>query len=544
MMLAAAACRSSTPLGSPRVSTSEADLVVTGGQVLTMNPQAPVVEAVAVAGGVIVAVGTQAEIQGRVGSKTNILDLKGGTATAGLVDAHGHLVGLGQSLNVVDLRGLESVEAIVRKLQADAPATGWVMGRGWDQNLWSDRSMPDHRVLSQAFPDRPVSLGRVDGHAQWVNEALLRAAKIDRTTPDPEGGEILRAANGTPSGVFIDAAMTLVPEPPVDRERLREFIQAGQMHLVERGITGVHEMGIDGDADAMYRELDDNNELLVRVHAYASSAWFEAELANTRPQAVAPDDHYALAGVKIYTDGALGSRGAAMLQAYTDRPGHLGLMRYERDALQRMVERATAQGWQIAAHAIGDAANRMMLDAYASIAETRRLRPRIEHAQILHPDDIPRFAQLGVIASMQPTHATSDMSWAPERIGPERLAGAYAWQSLINSGAHVCFGSDFPVELADITHGLYAALTRQDAQGHPAGGWQPEECVTFEQALAGFTSEAAYAAGREAHLGKIAVGYRADLTCFQRSLAELSPIEQRHAEIRGTIVNGNVVHWV
>jgi predicted amidohydrolase YtcJ len=255
---------------------------------------------------------------------------------------------------------------------------------------------------------------------------------------------------------------------------------------------------------------------------------------------------YALAGVKLFADGALGSRGAALLEPYSDRPGHSGLMQQSPAVLRKLVDKALAGGFQVATHAIGDAANRAVLDVYIAAMKAARVRDprlRIEHCQIVHPDDIPRFAEHGVIASMQPTHATSDMPWVPDRIGPDRLAGAYAWRSFLEAGAHLCFGSDFPVELVDVTHGLHAALTRQDAEGKPTGGWLPEQRVTLREALAGFATEAAYAVHREDHLGRIAVGYRGDLTCFEGPLLKMKPSELRDAKILGTVVDGQAQYW-
>jgi predicted amidohydrolase YtcJ len=494
----------------------------------------------------VVAVGRAALDPALVGSRTTVLDLEGGTAVPGLCDAHAHLVGLGQSLEQVDLRGATSIDEIVKRLRDAAPPSGWIVGRGWDQNLWEGKAMPTHRPLTEAFPDRPVWLRRVDGHAGWGNAALLEAAGIERGTKAPAGGEILRQA-GAPTGVLVDAAMGLVPVPPVGRDEIRRFILGGQAHAIERGLTGVHEMGIGPDADAVYRELADSGELKLRVHAYAAEDWFVRDLGGRAPDAIREDAVYTLAGVKVYADGALGSRGAALLEPYADRPDHRGLMQHDEAELRKIIDLAVRGGWQVATHAIGDAANRAVLDAYAAAlpsAARRDARLRIEHAQIVHPDDIRRFAELGVIASMQPTHATSDMPWVPARIGDGRLAGAYAWRRFLDAGAHLCFGSDFPVELADVTHGLHAAVTRTDANGQPDGGWLPDQRLTLEQAVIAFSLEAAWAAHRDVHLGRLAPTMRADLTCFRAPLFELPPAQLRTAEIRGTIVDGMPLRWV
>ncbi len=527
--------------------TRHAELILRGAKVRTLDPGRPQATAVAVRGGLIVAVGDDADVASLQGPSTVVLDAGGGTVTPGLVDAHAHLVGLGEALSTVDLRGATSMDDVVTRLKAGAPTTGWVRGRGWDQNLWEGATMPTHHPLTQAFPDRVVWLRRIDGHAAWGNAALLREAGVRPDTPDPEGGEVLRDASGTATGVLVDTAMGLVRVPEPSASELRGYVEAAQDHILEVGLTGVHEMGIGPGADATYRELAGRSDgLKVRVHAYATQGWFMRDLQEQAPDPVLGGARYTLGGVKVYADGALGSRGAALLEPYADRAGHRGLMQQDAGSLTRIVGAAMRGGRQVATHAIGDAANRVVLDVYErGLAEAVRKdpRPRIEHCQILDPTDIPRFASLGVIASMQPTHATSDMAWVPARLGPERLRGAYAWQSLLEAGAHLCFGSDFPVELPDVTHGLYAAVTRQDAKGQPSGGWLEHQRVSLEQALRGFCSEAAYAAHREHELGRVAVGYRADLTCFGGVLDEAEPSALRDTSVLGTIVDGRPLHW-
>jgi predicted amidohydrolase YtcJ len=523
-----------------------ADVVVRGGTIVTFDKAMPDTMAVAMSGGEIVALGDDAESM--IGPRTDVRDLGGGTATPGLVDAHAHLVGLGQSLEQVDLRGAASTGEVVARLREQAPPSGWIIGRGWDQNLWPGKAMPTHSPLTQAFPDRPVWLRRVDGHAGWGNRALMEAAGIGKRTQNPEGGEFLRDGRGFPTGVFVDAAMSVVPVPPAGPEEIERYIRNGQQHALERGLTGVHDMGVGATTDGIYRELaaKAGDGLRLRVHGYADQGWFARERSEGTVDPLGPHTRYALCGVKLYADGALGSRGAALLAPYSDRPGHTGLMQQSPEVLRRLVDDALAGGFQVATHAIGDAANRAVLDVYIAAmkeAGVRDARLRIEHAQIVSPQDIPRFAEHGIIASMQPTHATSDMPWVPDRIGPGRLAGAYAWRSFLEAGAHLCFGSDFPVELADVTHGLYAARTRQDADGNPAGGWLPEQRLSLEEALRAFSVEAAYAIHREDHLGKIAIGYRGDVTCFEGALMKMSNKEIREAKVLGTIVDGKVEHW-
>ncbi len=527
-----------------------------------MDPDAFEAEAVAITGDRITALGSSSHLTNNLkGESTRILDLEGGIAVAGLTDAHAHLIGLGRDLEIVDLRGATSEDEVIRRLRARAeetPDAGWILGRGWDQNLWSQGqesargagpAMPTHTALSAAFPDRPAWLIRVDGHAGWANAAALRSAAITADTPDPEGGEILRGADGAATGVLVDNAMALMPTPEVSPADVRRRLLAAQAHALARGLTGVHEMGIDRVTDQVFRGLVRDGELRMRVHGYADSDWLAGDLGDRDPDPITAEARYLLAGVKLYVDGALGSRGAALLAPYSDRPGHSGVLIQSPERLRELCDRALARGWQIASHAIGDRANRLILDTYAAAlaalpggpeaARDRRLR--VEHAQILDPADIPRFAELGVIASMQPTHATSDMPWAQERLGAARLAGAYAWRRFLDEGVHLALGSDFPVELVEPTHGLYAAITRQDAEGRPAEGWLSDQRLALSEALAGFSREAAYAAHRDEHLGALRRGYQADITCFVQDITELAPKALREAPIRATIVGGEVV---
>ncbi|MEZ4384908.1 MAG: amidohydrolase [Nannocystaceae bacterium] len=533
----------------PRRGRELAELIVRG-KILTMDPDAFEAEAVAITGGEITAVGRAAPLLGELrGPKTRVLDLGGGTAVAGLTDAHAHLIGLGRDLEIVDLRGAASIDEVVARLRAGAPASGWILGRGWDQNRWAEgAAMPTHAALTAAFADRPVWLVRVDGHAGWANAAALAAAKIGASTGDPEGGELLRGAGGAPTGVLVDNAMALMPTPPLDAADLRRRLLAAQEHVLARGLTGVHEMGVSAAADAALRELAASGDLRLRVHGYADADWLAGALGERDPDAITATARYLLTGVKLYVDGALGSRGAALLEPYSDRPEHRGTLIQSPERLRELCDRALARRWQIASHAIGDRANRLILDTYAAAlaalpeGEAADRRLRIEHAQVLSQDDIPRLRDLGVIASVQPTHATSDMPWAEARLGAARLAGAYAWRRLLDAEVHLALGSDFPVELPDPTHGLYAAITRQDAAGAPAKGWLADQRLALSEALAGFTRGAAYACRRDDHLGLVKRGYQGDLTCFVDDIAALEPKALREAKIRATVIGGEVVY--
>ena len=535
---------------SAKLPPGPADLLITGGAIYTLDEARPKVEAVAIRNGVIRALGDRPDVRKLCGRSTETLDLKGGAATVGLTDAHGHVAGLGRSLEQVDLRGAASIEEVIARLRERArSAKGWIEGRGWDQNLWPGRQMPTHHPLTKAFPDQPVWLTRIDGHAGWGNAALLRHARINASTPSPASGEILRDPSGQPTGVLVDGAMGFVTTPGATRQDLRRWLVLAQKHLVARGLTGAHDMGIGPSVHAIYRELatsaDPQQKLALRIHAYAHKSWFDRELSSLRPDKRTPGTKYALVGVKLHADGALGSLGAALLAPYSDRPGHQGLFQHSAQQLERSCDRALGTGWHAATHAIGDAANRMVLDVYER-ALRRHRRPdhrfRIEHCQIVTLDDIRRYGSLGIIASMQPTHATSDMPWAEARVGPTRLAGAYAWRRFADAGAKLCFGSDFPVEKADVTHGLHAATTRQNAQGKPVGGWLPDQRLSLEQALRAFSSTPAFAVGRERHLGKLAVGFQADMTCFSRDIMTVAPAELRDVPIAATVVAGRIVY--
>ncbi len=529
-------------------SASGVTLLIEGGSIVTGDPKNPRVEALAVAGQRIVAAGSRADVARLRGPNTRVLDLDSGIAIAGLTDAHAHLVGLGQAIEQVDLRGATSINEVVSRMRKHAqalPPGVWVTGRGWDQNLWRQKKMPTHEPLTAAFPERTVWVRRIDGHAGWGNQRLIEAAGLREDTKAPEGGEIIRGRDGKPTGVLIDAAMALVPVPEPTSADLRRALLAAQDKLLSLGMVGLHDMGVSAPVHRLYEQLTDKQELHLRVHGYATQDWFERELVTRPNEQTQPDAHYTLKGVKLYVDGALGSRGAAMLADYHDRQGHRGLLQQTPEALENLCVQAVAQGYQVAAHAIGDRGIRTLLHAYgqalAKHPEATDARLRVEHAQIVAVEDIPTFARLGLIASMQPTHATSDMPWVPDRIGPERLAGAYAWQRFRQAGVVLALGSDFPVEHPDVVHGLYAALTRQDEHGQPPSGWLPEQRLTLGEAIAGFTANAAYAVHREAELGRLMPGYLADISCFHGDLWTMTPAQIRTAKARATVVGGQVV---
>jgi predicted amidohydrolase YtcJ len=480
----------------------------------------------------------------RIGPETRVVELGGREVLPGLVDAHCHLYGLGRSLESVNLRGVASEADAVAKVVEAAGARGageWLLGRGWDQNLWGG-AFPTRATLDAALGDRPVALRRVDGHAVWVSSAALALGGITRDTPDPAGGRILRDARGEPTGVLVDNAMELVESkiPPASAEVRERWIRAGAAHAIERGLTGVHDMGLEPETVAVYQRLADAGELPLRVNAYLEGSPAVARELRTRPPERLDDgdDHLQIRGVKIYADGALGSRGAALAADYSDEPGNRGNWVTAPAELRQAILDLSAGGWQVAVHAIGDAAIGAVLDAYAEAARPE-LRHRIEHVQVIDLDDVERFAALGVLASMQPTHATSDMPWAEERVGPDRIHGGYAWRTILDAGIRLVLGSDFPVEEVSPLLGLYAAVTRQDASGNPPGGWYPAQRMTLDEAIRGFSEGAAYAGFVEASRGRIEVGMVADLTVLDRTIAADRTLLDTQVDL--TIVGGRIV---
>ncbi len=548
----AVACGGGSSEGTaPKVSACEApaELVLTGGAVMTMDADRPTASAVAVRGGRIVAVGGDRDVRSYIGETTVVVALDGRTVTPGLIDAHAHLYGLGGALESVDLKGKDSEQntaAVVAEAAKTIPAGEWITGRGWDQTLWSPAEFPSRATLDALVPDHPVAVRRVDGHALWANGKALALAGVTRDTKDPSGGKIYRDAKGEPTGVFVDNAMSLIesklPEPSADARRRR--IQAGAAMAISKGLTGVHDMGISMETVAVYRELTADGELPLRVYALLSYSDDVARDLPTMKRYLDPGDGtFELRGVKAYADGALGSRGAALLAPYADDPGNSGLMISSTEELTALADVAAEHGWQVVVHAIGDRANRSTLDAFeAALAKHSDKDPRfrVEHAQVVALDDIARFGKLGVIASMQPTHATSDMRWAEARVGPDRIKGAYAWRSLLESGARIAAGSDFPVEGVSPLLGIYAAVTRQDADGNPSEGWYPDQRLTLEEAIRIFTADAAYARFAEDRLGMLRPGMLADITVFDRVLVADRSLLETQVEL--TVVGGRAIY--
>ena len=540
------ACAPAQP-SAESVPVIENGTLFTGGIVLAGPDQTPQRDwAVLASGGVIRAVGPASDLRA-AHPKAKVIDATGATILPGLTDAHGHLYGLGLSLdivNLVDTTSYDEVIARVRERAGRAGAGEWITGRGWDQNDWPVKEFPTAAALDAAVPDQPVWLRRIDGHAGLANSAAMRAAGVTRDSKDPEGGKILRDANGNPTGVFIDEAMELidrtVPAPSAEQRKAR--VLAAAQAIAANGLTEMHDAGIDGATVTAVQELIDENRFPIRVYAMLGdnapllATWF------SQKPLVEYGGRLTVRSVKLYADGALGSRGAALLEPYADDPGNSGLMIATPQHIEDVARRAKAAGFQVNAHAIGDRGVRNVIDAYARAGVGANDRYRIEHLQVISPPDVPRLVQHGIIASMQPTHATSDMYWAEARLGPERVKGAYAWRTVLNAGGRLALGSDFPVELVNPFHGIHAAVTRQDQKNWPAGGWYPSQSLTLAEAIRGFTLDAAHAAFEEKTRGTIEVGKLADLTIVEGDFHATPPAELFKAKVRWTVVGGEVVY--
>ncbi|WP_449467402.1 amidohydrolase [Stenotrophomonas humi] len=482
------------------------------------------------------------------------IDVGEATVVPGLIDAHAHLVYLGDALAQADLSGARSRAEVVARLQAFeknlAPGE-WLLGAGWDQNRWDDTAFPTAADLDAAFPDRPLYLDRIDGHAGWVNSAALRVAeKGGRSLSgdwQPEGGRIVRDADGKPTGVLVDGASMLVRAhiPPVQDAAREKRLLAALQAAVSNGLTGVHDMGVSREDLALMKRLADQGKLPLRIDAYADGNQGALDDLCKDGLYTHAGGRLQMHGVKLFMDGALGSRGAAMLADYSDDPHNRGLLVTSPEDFEMAVRKADGCKVQVATHAIGDRGNRIVLDTYEKVLGGHKgndHRWRVEHAQVVSLEDIPRFAGLGVIASMQPTHATSDMGWAEQRVGPERVKGAYAWQRYLHSGARLALGSDFPVEQVDPRLGLYSAVTRQDRDGQPPGGWQPEQRLSAEEALRGFTSDAAWAGHDEAQVGKLQRGLRADFVVFDKDPLKVPAAQLDDLKVLSTWVDGAMVY--
>jgi predicted amidohydrolase YtcJ len=526
-----------------------ADRVLRHGVFHSVSAAGTVEGSLAIRAGRIVYLGSDAGVAKLVGPKTDVLELGGRAVTPGLIDAHSHLAGYAEDLAHVDLRGVSSFAEAVERVRAAAakvPAGEWVRGRGWDQNRWPGKQLPTHEALSSAVPDHPVYLERVDGHAALLNAKAMALMAITGASADPSGGRYVRDAKGAPTGVVVDRAKSAVDEhlPLPSPAQYLTLLRQAARNCVAVGLTTVTDMGIEQGQLAVYDAAAASGGLDLRVSLFLSdqepllAEWF------ARGVRIDPAARMQIRGVKLYADGALGSRGAALVEPYRDDPGNMGLLVTPGDHMAQVAERAKAAGFQVAVHGIGDRGNLVALDALerALGGPHPELRWRLEHAQVLRLQDIERLARVGIIASMQPTHATSDMGWAEDRIGPVRIAGAYAWRKVLAAGGRLALGSDFPVESIDPRLGLYAAVTRQDLAGLPAGGWHPEERLTRAEALRGFTLDAAYSLFWEKEIGSLEVGKRADLVVYGKDPMRVPDAELATVPIDFTLIEGRTVY--
>jgi predicted amidohydrolase YtcJ len=550
-LLAAAASALCGACGS--TAAPPADLIVHNARIYTADRANSVAEAIAVSGDRIAAVGGDTGILTRRGPHTRVIDAQQAAVVPGLQDAHGHFVGLGESLQIVDLRGTSSYADVIQRVQrrlATATPGEWILGRGWDQNDWPDAQWPAHDPLSAVSPVNPVYLTRVDGHAGLANAQALAVAAITAASVDPAGGRIMRDAANEPTGVLIDRAEELVTAriPAATPDQIAAQALLADAAARRLGLTMVHDAGTSRAVVDVYRSLVDSGRLKTRLYVMLAGSLRDLQPAFDAGPAIDDGrDRLVVRAIKISADGALGSRGAALLEPYADEPQTTGLLTVSRDEMHALTAAAARVGFQTAIHAIGDRANRLVLDVFEQVQRevpgAGDLRPRLEHAQILDSAEIPRVARLGIIASIQPTHATSDMAWVPARIGDARMReGAYVWRKLRTAGARIAAGSDFPVEEPNPMFGFYAAITRQDRAGHPPGGWMPGERMTREEALRAFTIDAAYAAHAEQRLGSLEAGKLADLVMLSHDIMRVPPAEILRTTVRMTIVAGEVIY--
>lgn len=548
-------------------AVEKADMVVRGGTIYTMNEAQPNAEAVAIKSDRIIFVGSSNEVQDYIAESTEVIDLKGLTMTPGLIEGHGHFMGLGYSelnLNLLDVTSYEELVNRVKEAVEKAEPGQWITGRGWHQSKWTSAPEPmihgfqTHQLLSEVSPDNPVFLRHASGHAGFANAKAMEIAGVMPLSKENiqdlnvEGGEIIRDELGNPTGIFNERAMELITShipdstPEKDRQALALAVKACHTN----GITSFHDAGIGRENIELYHKAKENGELVVRI--YAMLTGFDRELLEEwyekGPEIDTADHLLTIRSVKLNCDGALGSRGAWLLEAYTDRPGHFGHETLPMDFVYETSHKALKSGFQVCSHAIGDRANREILDRYEKAFNenpeaAKDHRFRIEHAQHLHPDDIPRFAELGVVPAMQAIHMSSDRPWAIDRLGEQRIKeGAYVWQKLLQSGARIVNGTDVPVEPIDPIASFYASVSRKTLEGTPEGGYEPDQKMTREQALRSYTLDAAYGAFEENIKGSIEPGKLADFTIFSQDLMTVPEDQLLQTDIKMTIVGGKVVY--
>ncbi|MEN9867666.1 MAG: hypothetical protein RL748_3256 [Pseudomonadota bacterium] len=502
--------------------------------------------------GKIIAIGSQADVAAATAKlpAARHIDMQGKTVLPGLIDAHGHVFSQGElaaQLVLRDSRSLQEAQSMIAAYAKANPQRTWLYGFGWNQAVWKLGRFPTAAEIDAVVADKPVWLERVDGHAGWANSKALQLAGITKDTKDPAGGKIERDAKGNPSGVLVDSAMRLVSKnaPGPTQAELRLALDAAMVQLASMGLTSVHDAGVRPEQDALFREYAAAGKLLVRVYGMISGTGAEFDkLAAKGPLPGMADDHYALRAVKLFSDGALGSRGAALLQPYADAAPAKGLLFVDDATMQAQMRKAMQAGYQVNVHAIGDGGNRQVLDSFAKLLpqfKQQDMRHRVEHAQVVDLADIPRFKQLGIVPSMQPTHATSDKNMAEQRVGPERIKGAYAWRSFLQQDSRIACGSDFPIESPNPFWGIHAGVTRQDMEGKPVAGWYPNQAMSVFEAWRCFTLDAAWAAHQDSKLGSLEVGKWADFIVTDQDLFTMPTYDIFKMKVLQTWVGGRQV---
>jgi predicted amidohydrolase YtcJ len=533
-----------------------ADLVLKNGNIYTVNDARPKAEAVAIKGDRIVFVGSNRGAQAYVGRDTRVVDLNGKTVVPGMTDAHHHLFGVGFREITLNLEGINSLDDFLAKVKTrvDQASPGeWVTGRGWIETFWKPPVFPTRADLDKIAPNNPVFLDRADGHGAVANSAALKIAGVDKNTPNPFGGEVSKDQSGEPNGMLLDAAQDLVQRhiPGPTAEQTERALLLGVKRNIELGWTQVQDAGGSYAEVALLRKLYAEGKLKLRVYRALSAPGKEAQRLFSEGPILGEHGHrLTVRTVKLYADGSLGSRSAALLEPYSDKPETSGFLTIKEEQLRPFLEEALRKGVQVETHAIGDRGNRFILDAYEKAFKAvpvgerkiREPRWRIEHSQIINPADVPRFAKLGVIPSMQPSHAIGDLHFAPSRLGVKRLAGAYAWASLIRSGSIIPGGSDAPVERGEPMIEFYAAVARKDMKGFSGEGWHPEEAVTRAQALKMFTIWPAFAAFEEKLRGSIEVGKLADFTILSADIMKIPEMEILKTRCVMTVIGGEIVY--
>ena len=535
-----------------------ADLVLRGGKVVTLDEAMPEAEAVAVVGDRIAAVGSDEEIESWIGASTEVIDLEGRLAIPGFIEAHGHLMKIGRAavnLPLAEAESWDEIVEMVRRAADDAEPDRWIFGRGWHQDKWSStpapnvRGFPIHDELSRVAPNNPVHLRHASGHASVDNARAMERVGITAATPDPSGGEILRRPDGTLAGIFLENAEDpFLDAYEADQEteaEVRRLYELGAKECISKGVTSFHDAGVSFARLDILKRMADDGELGIRIYAMVDSddPDFAAKLADYRMVGKG-DGRLTVRAVKAYIDGALGSRGAWLLEPYADLPDSAGETVHTPEEIAEVARLSADNGFQLCVHAIGDRGNREVLDLYEWIlrerGDTAAPRWRVEHAQHLHPDDVPRFGELGVIAAMQPVHCTSDGPWVPDRIGPRRAEeGAYVWRDLLDSGAVIEIGTDAPVEDVDPIRNFHAAVTRRVADGTE---FHPEQRMSREEALRAYTADAAYAAFEEKIKGTLTPGHLADIVVLSRDILTVPDNEILDTEVHYTILSGKVAH--